>query len=157
MRVHSTACYEQHQLVAEQFPDNPFLARLIQRTEELGICFAPSPIPEQWLYHPEQRVIYVWEPDLSEQSLSYLVVILAHEIGHAVDFDLDPSRLEATRGLHWEDVPTEVEVAAFVEGFRILQELWIPINLDQYEQMIEPQIAHLVRKELEGDLQINAG
>lgn len=138
-----------HEALLSRFPENPFLRRLLEKALEMEITFEPSPIPEQWLYHPGRRAILVWEPDLKEQSLSYLVVVLAHEMGHAVDFDRNPRRLQAVRGLHWLDVPDEVEIAAFVEGFLLLKELWIPISLDHFEMMIHPPIAAVVRRRIE--------
>lgn len=131
------------------FPENTFLQRLIEKAEALGIAFSTSPVPEQWLYHPEHRTIYVWEPDLKEESLSYLVVILAHELGHVVDFRANPLHRRLTRNLHWSEAPDEVEIAAFVYGFTILKELWIPVSLDQYVLMIAPSIAEEVRRRIE--------
>ena len=138
-----------HARLTALFPANPFVQRLVARAEAMGITFAPSPVEEQWFYHPDDRTLYVWEPDLDDQSLSYLVVILAHELGHAADFDNNPLHLHLTRGLHWSEVPLEIEIAAFVQGFRILKELGIPISLDQYECMIAPAIAPIVRNRLE--------
>lgn len=145
----SRVCRRIHESLALSFPKNPFIERLLAKAEELSIHFEPSPVHEQWLYQPDRRAILVWEPDLASQSLSYLVVILAHELGHAIDFDRDPSRRSAVRGLHWLDVPDEVEIAAFVEGFLLLKELRIPISLSQYEMMIAEPLAGLVREEIE--------
>lgn len=140
-----------HEELAERFPDNVYVRRLVSKADELNVSFDSSPIEAQWLYHPDQRVVYVWEPDLAEQSLSYLVVILAHELGHVVDFDNNPKHRRATRNLHWLEVPDEIELAAFVQGFRILKELAIPISLDQYEQMIEEPMGILVRQKIENN------
>ena len=138
-----------HRSLISRFPQNPFLDRLVAKAEELDITFEPSPIREQWLYHPDRRAILVWEPDLEHQSLTYLIVVLAHEMGHAVDFDQNPGHRLAVRGLHWLDVPHEVEIAAFVQGFRLLKELWIPISLDHFEMMIEEPVSKIVRKRIE--------
>ena len=46
-------------------------------------------------------------------------------------------------------MPDEVEIAAFVQGFRILKELSIPVSLDHYEQMIEEPMAARLRKQIE--------
>jgi len=144
-----SAAHRAHRRIAAGFPDNPFIQRLIAKVESLGVTFESSPVENQWLYHPDQRVLYVWEPDLVNQSLSYLVVILAHELGHVIDFDKNPRHRRATRNLHWLDVPSEIELAAFVQGFRILKELAIPVSLDQYEQMIEEPMGALVRERIE--------
>lgn len=148
---HLGATQEEHRRVVEKFPNNIFLQRLIEKAEAMGVMLAPCPVEAQWLYQPDQRTIYVWEDDLKEQSLSYLVVILAHELGHAADFDQRPQHRKMIRGVHWSEVPIEVEIAAFVEGFRILKELWIPVSLDQYQQMIEPSISTEVRRQIEAD------
>lgn len=151
MRSEHDVDSQTHQELLSRFPENPFLERLVQKALELDIRFEPSPVREQWLFHPERRAILIWEPDLEHQSLTYLVVVLAHELGHAVDFDQNPGRVEAVRGLHWLDVPHEIEIAAFVEGFRLLKELWIPISLDHFEMMIEAPIAAIVRRRIEDE------
>jgi len=143
------ACKQVHRDLVLRFPKNPYVERLLAKADELAIVFESSPIHEQWLYHPERRAIMVWEPDLAFQSLTYLVVVLAHELGHAVDFEQNPGHRLAVRGMHWLDVPDEVEIAAFVQGFLLLKELRIPISLDDYEMMIVEPIASTVRKEIE--------
>lgn len=141
-----------HQRLVARFPDNPYVRRLVSEAEALGVTLDTSPVENNWLYHPGQRRLYVWEPDLESQSLSYLVVILAHELGHVVDFDRNPDHRRALQNRHWLDVPDEVELAAFVEGFRILKELSIPVSLDHYEQMIEEPMATHVRRHIETHL-----
>ena len=141
-----------HERLAARFPDNPYVQRLVAKAEALNVSFDSSPVENNWLYHPYQRRLYIWEPDLDSQSLSYLVVILAHELGHAVDFDDNPHHLRTLRNHHWLDVPDEVELAAFVQGFRILKELAIPVSLDHYEQMIEQPMAARVRRQIESNL-----
>lgn len=136
----------------DKFPDNPYIQRLLDKAAELNVTIARSPVHEQWLYHPDHRTLYVWEPDLDEESLSYLVVVLAHELGHVVDFDENPRRRAVTRYLHWSQVPDEIEIAAFVEGFHILKELSVPISLDDYTMMIEPPIAASVRERIESSV-----
>ncbi|GEM_PF-2003570 len=149
MRSLKPVAPSEHEAIIAQFPPNPYLERLVEKALALGITFESSPVPEQWLYHPGRRAILVWEPDLKEQSLSYLVVVLAHEIGHAVDFDENPDHLVAAKELHWLDVPWEVEAAAFIHGFRLLKELWVPISLDDYQMMIEEPVATMVRQAIE--------
>lgn len=143
-----TISNKQHDVIKKAFPSNPHIVRLIAFAEKLNITFASSPVHEQWLYEPTKRVIYVWEHDLTTESLSFLVVILAHELGHAIDFELNPHHVEITRSLHFMEVPVDIEVAAFVQGFHIIQDLSIPITIDQYEQMIDPSISSIVRQQL---------
>lgn len=135
-----------------QFPDNQHVRKLIGLCRAQGITLERSTVPEQWLYHPELRTLYVWEPDLALGSLSYLVVVLAHELGHARDFDRHPQHKALVRGLHWSDTPPAIEEAAFVEGFYILKELGIPVSLEQYLQMIESPMDRRVRRRLEETL-----
>lgn len=151
MRLLKTLAQNEHEAIVAQFPRNPYLERLVEKALALDITFESSPVREQWLYHPGRRAILVWEPDLKAQSLTYLVVVLAHEIGHAVDFDQNPHHLLAVQELHWLDVPFEVEAAAFVQGFRLLKELWVPISLDQYQMMIQEPVATMVRKKIEAE------
>lgn len=115
----------------------------------MNIQLAESPVCEQWLYHPAGRTIYVWPPDLDEQSLSYLVVIMAHELGHAVDFDAHPVHVAIVRKRHWSQAPFFIEQAAFVNGFCILKELQIPCSLEQYAAMIEQPMAARVVADVE--------
>lgn len=142
-------CRELHDTLVSRFPPNPFVQRLLAKAQELRISFERSPVREQWLYHPGRRAILVWEPDLTSQSLTYLVVILAHEMGHAVDFDQNPERRREVHGMHWLDVPDDVEIAAFVQGFLLLKELRIPISLDDYQKMIAEPIGAAVRREIQ--------
>src|SRR5690606_2915039 len=142
-------CRELHDTLVSRFPPNPFVQRLLAKAQELRISFQRSPVPEQSLYHPGRRATLVWEPDLTSQSLTYLVVILAHEMGHAVDFDQNPERRREVHGMHWLDVPDEVEIAAFVQGFLLLKELRIPISLDDYQKMIAEPIGAAVRREIQ--------
>lgn len=119
------------------FPPNRYITSLLRRALGMGIYFARSRVPEQWLYVPDCRTIFVWMPDLTQQPLSFITVILAHELGHAVDFDSNPALVDTIRTVHWSQIPAEMELSAFVEGFHILTELEIPIDLLQYAQMIE--------------------
>lgn len=139
----------EHKRLVSRFPRNEFVQRLLAKAASLGVRFARSPVFEQWLYHPEHRTIYLWEPDLTGQPLSYLVVILAHELGHVTDFDSNPRHQRIASTLHWLQVPDEIEIAAFAEGFRILKELWIPVSLDQYVLMIEEPLGQRVRERIE--------
>lgn len=133
----------------DRFPANPFVRRLLDRAQALGIRFAPSPLEGEWLYHPAFRTIYLWEPDLTQASLSYLVTILAHELGHAIDFDRHPEHLALTHGRHWSQTPARLERAAFINGFILLQELQIPFELDAYLAMIAEPMARDVRRTLQ--------
>lgn len=139
----------EHERLRSRFPENEYIRRLLGKAASLGVRFAKSPVFEQWLYHPEHRTIYVWEPDLTEESLTYLVVVLAHELGHVTDFDKNPRHQRIASTLHWLQVPDEIEIAAFVQGFRILKELWIPISLDEYILMIHPPLGARVRERIE--------
>ena len=47
-----------------EFPDNKYVQRLLKHCRTMNIKLAGSPVREQWFYHPEQRTIYVWPPDL---------------------------------------------------------------------------------------------
>lgn len=130
--------------IAARFPRNQHIQRLLDKAAVLGVNLVPGHVPQQWLYHPEERTIFVWEPDLSQESLSFLTVILAHELGHVMDFDAHPEHVELIRYLHWSQVPHKVEHAAFVNAFLLLKELSIPISLEQYGQMIdEPMASHV--------------
>ncbi|HEY8531547.1 MAG TPA: hypothetical protein VIL08_04790, partial [Limnochorda sp.] len=79
---------------------------------------------------------------------SFLVVILAHELGHVLDFDANPHYRELVRDLHWSEVPLDIERSAFVRGFRILQALDIPVSLEAYLAMIEEPMASEVGRDL---------
>lgn len=131
-----------------RFPENLHLAKLVRKAHELGLRFAPSDVHELWFYQPADRTIYVWEPDLVNEPLPYLVVILAHELGHVIDFAQHPSHREITRYLHWSQVPAEIEFSAFVTGYCLLQELEIPLSVEDYTFFIDPQIAARVRAAL---------
>ncbi|MCL4516763.1 MAG: hypothetical protein M1379_14435 [Firmicutes bacterium] len=131
-----------------RFPENSHLAKLARKTHELGIRFAPSDVHELWFYQPADRTIYVWEPDLRNEPIAYLVVILAHELGHVIDFAQHPSHREMTRHLHWSQVPAEVEFSAFITGYCLLQELEIPLSVEDYTFFIDPRMAGQVRAAL---------
>ena len=142
-RLHPT-----HRAVRRLFPKNVYVQRLLAKLESLNVGLGISTEPGQWLYHPAFRTLWVWEPDLRTQPLSYLVVILAHELGHVLDFDEKPHYWAITRNLHWTQVPDEIECSAFVRGFLLLQELGVPINLPQYLAMIDTPMAAQVGWEL---------
>lgn len=133
-----------HRAVRRLFPTNVFVQRLLTRLESLNVRLAISTEQEQWLYHPGYRTLWVWEPDIRTQPLSYIVVILAHETGHVLDFDEKPHYRAIIQNLHWSQVPDEIECSAFVRGFLLLQELAIPMTLPQYLQMIERPMADQV-------------
>jgi hypothetical protein len=79
------------------------------------------------------------------------VTILAHELGHAMDFDDHPAHITLTSALHWTEVPTFIEQAAFVNGFRIMKELHIPVSLENYASMIDENLADDVVAQIEKD------
>ncbi len=133
----------------DQFPRNRYIQRLLQLCKRMQVCLDRSEVYRQWLYHPTQRTIYVWEPDLKSESLSFLVVIIAHELGHALDFDTHPELIDQTRERRWWEMPLEIEAAAFVNGFRLLKDLHIPFSLDHYIEMIDESIAVTVRDTIE--------
>lgn len=126
------------------WPRNQYVSRLLGSFQALGVGLKPGGVREQWLYRPDERTLYVWTPDLTSQSLSFLVVILAHELGHVLDFDEKPQYREQIRHLHWSQVPLEIERSAFIRGFRILQALQIPVSLEAYLQMIDEPMASQV-------------
>ncbi|BAS29145.1 hypothetical protein [Limnochorda pilosa] len=126
---------------AARFPQNAHLQGLLQAACRLEVNLEASDVAGQWLYRPDERTLYVWEPDLENESLSFLVVILAHELGHVLDFDEKPHYREVIRTLHWSQVPEEIERSAFIRGFRILEALGIPVSLEAYLQMIEEPVA----------------
>lgn len=130
------------------FPDNVYVQRLLNCLRTLNVRLGVSTEWEQWLYHPKYRTLWVWKPDLHTQPLTYIVVILAHEIGHVLDFDEKPHYKTVTSNLHWSEVPAEIERSAFVRGFILLQQLSIPVTLPQYLHMIEPHMAASVEREL---------
>jgi hypothetical protein len=134
--------------LATQFPKNEYIHRLLYLAEKMDIAFSESPEPERWLYHPGRRCIYAWLPDLKDQSLSYLVVVIAHELGHAMDFDRHPDLIEAIAHLHYSEMPVELEFKAFINGYLILEKLDIPVSLSQYCQMIEPPMDAKVKDAL---------
>lgn len=129
------------QPLAARFPSNPYVSRLLRAARRLQVRLDSSDVPGQWLYRPDERTLYVWEPDLTGESLSFLVVILAHELGHVLDLDERPEHRAIIRSLHWSQVPWEIERAAFIRGFRILEALRIPVSLEAYLQMIEEPAA----------------
>jgi hypothetical protein len=133
----------------DQFPHNRYIDSLLQLCRQMKIRLECSEVHQQWLYHPTFRTIYVWEPDLEHESLSFLVVILAHELGHALDFDAHPDLIRQTKQYKWFEMPVEIEVTAFVNGFCLLKELQIPLSLDHYINMIDESIANIVRKTIE--------
>ncbi len=129
-------------------PSHEYLDRLVAKAEELGVELQKSEIDELWFYYPPERAIAIWEPDLYQQPLGFVLTVLAHELGHVLDFDADPHLAEATRNLHYSQIPLEIEVSGFVTGYRILQEAGIPLTVDEYTFFIEEPLAHCVREGL---------
>lgn len=138
--------------IVQQFPPNPFLQRLVRAALAYSISFEQSPAPEQWMYHPGRRAILVWMPDLRSQSMSYLVTIMAHELGHALHFDRHPRLARKLFSSASLELDWMVEREAFVEGFLLLKRLAIPVSLEQYLRMIEPPMASEVARSLNGCL-----
>ena len=134
--------------LAEAFPRNPYVRRLVDFALARGIRFEESPLPEQWMYHPGRRAILLWPPDLSQQTLSYLVLILAHELGHACDFDRHPRLMEHLQRTGDLRLHRAVERSAFVRGFILLKRLQIPVSLSQYVAGILPPMDEEVRRAL---------
>lgn len=132
-------------------PANEYLDRLVAKAEELGVELQKSEIDELWFYYPPERAIAIWEPDLYAQPLGFVLTVLAHELGHVVDFDGDPGLVELTRNLHFSKVPMEIEVSGFVTGYRILQEAGIPLTIDDYTFFIEEPMSSQVRAILTGE------
>ena len=150
MEEHREAANRKDRAVRGMFPRNVYVQRLLKKAESLHVLFLDSQVEDQWLYHPNYRALCIWLPDLGASSLSYLVMMLAHELGHVLDFDAKPHYLRAIQGVPWFEVPWEIELSAFVSGFRIIQELQIPVTLSQYCQMIEPPMAKLVTRVIGG-------
>ncbi|NMB45383.1 MAG: hypothetical protein GX998_03105 [Firmicutes bacterium] len=147
---HQEEAERKDRAVRNLFPNNTYVQRLLKKAESLDVLFLGSRVEEQWLYHPDYRTLCIWLPDLGDSSLSYLVVMLAHELGHVMDFDARPQYLEAIRGLPWFAVPSEIELSAFVSGYQIIRELCIPVTLAQYCQMIDQPMANLVSQVASG-------
>ncbi|MGE5508095.1 MAG: hypothetical protein ACM3RP_06410 [Chitinophagales bacterium] len=129
-------------------PPNEYLDRLVAKARELNVKMEKSEIYELWFYYPPERAIAVWEPDLAQMPLSFVLTLFAHELGHVMDFDAHPALAAQTRHLHYSEVPLEIEVTGFVNGYRILQELAIPLSLDEYLWYIEQPLAAEVRRRL---------
>lgn len=123
--------------VEARFPADVNVDKLLGYAEKLGVHFLPSEVREQWLYHPAERIITVWLPDLAAGNVDFVIVMLAHELGHAVDFDLHPEYLDFIRDRHWSEVPPDIERSAFITGFRILYGLGIPADPRVYAAYIE--------------------
>lgn len=134
--------------LAGAFPDNPFVRRLVDFALARGIRFEASPYPEQWLYHPGRRAILVWPPDLRQQTLTFLVLILAHELGHARDFDRRPYLSQLLRRRPDPRLQHAVERSAFVGGFELLKQLQVPVSLSQYVAGILPPMDQEVHRVL---------
>ena len=138
--------------LAEAFPRNTYVRRLVDFALARGIRFEESPVPEQWMYHPGRRAILLWPPDLREQTLSYLVLVLAHELGHACDFERHPRLMERLQRTGDPRLLRAVERSAFVRGFVLLKRLQIPVSLSQYVAGILPPMDAEVGRALTGRL-----
>lgn len=134
--------------LAAAFPPNPYVQRLVRYALARGIRFEVSPVPEQWMYHPGRRAILVWPADLHQQPLTYLVMVLAHELGHARDFDEHPGLMERLERKGSPRLHRAVERSAFVRGFELLKQLRIPVSLGQYVQGILPPLDREVEQVL---------
>lgn len=131
-------------------PSQEYLDRLVAKAAELGVDLQKSEIDQLWFYYPPERAIAIWEPDLYEQPLGFVLTVLAHELGHVLDFDADPRLAQLTRHLHYSQVPFDVEVSGFVSGYRLLRETGIPLTVDEYTFFIEEPLAQAVRMVLTG-------
>ncbi|MDI6870882.1 MAG: hypothetical protein QME79_05890 [Bacillota bacterium] len=129
-------------------PSHEYLDRLVAKAGELGVELQKSEIDELWFYYPPERAIAIWEPDLYQQPLGFVLTVLAHELGHVVDFDADPHLVEVTHNLHYSQIPLDIEVSGFVTGYRIIQETGIPLSVEEYLFFIEEPLAHCVRARL---------
>lgn len=123
--------------VEARFPGDQNVDKLLGFARKLGVNFLPSEVHEQWLYHPAERIMTVWLPDLSAGNTDFVIVMLAHELGHVVDFDRHPEYLQHLRGLHWSEVPRQIESSAFVTGFKILLTLGIPADPRVYAAYVD--------------------
>jgi len=110
---------------------NQFIKALVEYAKRRGVKFSHSQTP-LWYYRPDTRTIYLWKNDLILQPLEFLITALAHEIGHVVDFDLYPEKASAITCLGFDEVPEEVEISAFLIGFKIIKELKIPFSISHY-------------------------
>lgn len=126
-------------------PSHVYLDRLVAKAQALGVDLQKSEIDGLWFYYPPERAIAIWEPDLYQQPLDFLLMLLAHEIGHVIDFDANPALVEVTRNLHFSQVPMQIEVSGFVTGYRVLQEAAIPLSIADYTFYIEEPLAGRVR------------
>jgi hypothetical protein len=129
-------------------PPNVYLDRLVAKARELNVKIEKSEIDELWFYYPPERAIAVWEPDLLQMPLSFILTIFAHELGHVMDFDAHPALAAQTRNLHYTQVPLEIEVTGFVNGYHILREAGIPLDLADYLFYIEEPLAAEVKRRL---------
>lgn len=130
--------------IRQAFPPHPYIQALLEELARLQVVLAPSAVPEQWLYHPRDRVLTVWLPDLQQPNLSFLLVMLTHELGHILDFDRHPERLGIIQARHWSQVPLQLEEEAFVQGFRRLQQLHVFLDPEAYAAFIQPPLAQRV-------------
>ena len=122
-------------MICQQFPQNTFINALVQFALLRGVKFALSPIP-LWHYRPDKRTIYYWKDDLVFQPLEFVITALAHELGHVVDFELHPEKAQVIAYLGVDDVPDDLEISAFLTGFRIIKELKIPVTAHRYVHWI---------------------
>lgn len=116
-------------------PGNQFISTLIEYAKRRGVKFSYSRTP-LWYYRPDTRTIYLWKEDLKSQPLGFLITALAHEIGHVVDFDLHPDKARVIACLGVDEVPEEVEINAFLIGYKVIRDLKIPFSVSHYVQWI---------------------
>ncbi|MBO8126330.1 MAG: hypothetical protein H0Z38_03735 [Firmicutes bacterium] len=133
-----------------EWPQNQYFQLLMDKAWQLNVELRSSKIHELWYYRPESRTIFVWEPDLTNEPLTYLVTIFAHELGHVKDFDRNPEFITRTRDLHYSDVPWDIEFSAFLTGYQIIQEAGIPLKPEAYAFFISPPMQQQVLEAILG-------
>ena len=126
------------------WPHNEYFQRLLDTAWQNNLALRSSKIHELWYYRPDSRTIFAWEPDLGREPLAYLLTIFAHELGHVRDFDRNPEFVATTKNLHYSDVPWGIEYSAFLSGFQLLQELAIPLSVENYTFFIAPPMQQQV-------------
>ncbi|NLY56571.1 MAG: hypothetical protein GX058_08705 [Firmicutes bacterium] len=126
------------------WPNNEYFQLLIDKAWQLNVELRSSKIHELWYYRPDSRTIYIWEPDLINEPLAYLLTVFGHELGHVTDFDRHPEFVARTKDLHYSNVPWDIELSGFVSGFRLLSELGIPLAPETFAFFIAPPMQQQV-------------
>lgn len=126
------------------WPQNEYFQRLLDKAWLLNVEVRSSKIHELWYYRPDSRTVFMWEPDLDREPLAYLVTIFAHELGHVKDFDRNPEYITITKDLHYSNVPWEIEFSGFMTGYKLIEELEIPLDPESYAFFIAPPMQQQV-------------